>query len=155
MRASLKRSATAIASLQWREGPFSALDVVDSRVDCITADREWQQVSLEHTYFQSMLQRAELATGDDVGQFCHDLEHMISSDEFEDDFANHWPDRSLASRFNLAAVHGRIARQPPPSEMQALFRARCNPRRPGRALAASRAGRRRTGKRLLHPAALS
>ena len=87
---SLHVSATTLALLQWRDGRFSALNVGDSRIYCIAADGTWQQVSLDHTYYQSMLQRGELKPGEDVGQLYHDLEHMISADETEDDFAIHW-----------------------------------------------------------------
>lgn len=89
-RTRFRSSATTLALLQWRAGQFSALNVGDSRIYCIAIDGRWQQLSLDHSYYQSMLQRGELSPGDDVGQLYHDLEHMISSDEAEDDFAIHW-----------------------------------------------------------------
>ncbi len=89
-RSSLNPSATTLAMLQWRDGHFSALNVGDSRIYCISVDAEWRQVSLDHTYYQSMIQRGELGPEEDVGQLYHDLEHMISADETEDDFAIHW-----------------------------------------------------------------
>lgn len=89
-RTRFRSTATTLALLQWRAGQFSALNVGDSRLYCIATDGTWQQISLDHTYYQSMLQRGELSPGDDVGQLYHDLEHMISADEAEDDFAIHW-----------------------------------------------------------------
>lgn len=85
-----RSSATTLAMLQWRDGLFSALNVGDSRIYCIATEGTWRQVSLDHTYYQSMLQQGEIAPGDDLGQLYHDLEHMISADEAEDDFAIHW-----------------------------------------------------------------
>jgi serine/threonine protein phosphatase PrpC len=86
----LHASATTLAMLQWRDGHFSALNVGDSRIYCIAAGGEWRQVSVDHTDYQSMLARGELQPGEDVGQLYHDLEHMISANETEDDFAIHW-----------------------------------------------------------------
>ncbi|WPL19240.1 hypothetical protein Thiowin_04352 [Thiorhodovibrio winogradskyi] len=45
-RTSLNPSATTLALLQWRDGHFSALNVGESRIYCITAEGEWRQLSL-------------------------------------------------------------------------------------------------------------
>ena len=121
MRSSFNRSATTLALLQWREGRFSALNVGDSRIYCISADGEWCQVSLDHTYYQSMVQRGELAPGDDVGQLYHDLEHMISSDESEDDFAIHWQSGVWPAGSTWLLCTDGLHDSLNPSEMQALF----------------------------------
>lgn len=83
-------SACTLALLQWRAGRFSVLNVGDSRVYRIDREGRWQQLSRDHTYFQSMVERGEIAADQYVGQLYHDLEHMLGADEAEDDFAIHW-----------------------------------------------------------------
>jgi len=83
-------SACTLAMLQWRAGRFSVLNVGDSRVYRIDREGRWQQLSRDHTYFQSMVERGEIAADQYVGQLYQDLEHMLGADEAEDDFAIHW-----------------------------------------------------------------
>ncbi|CRI65656.1 putative stage II sporulation protein E [Thiocapsa sp. KS1] len=83
-------SACTLALLQWRAGRFSVLNVGDSRVYRIDRAGRWQQLSRDHTYFQSMVERGEIAADQYVGQLYHDLEHMLGADDAEDDFAIHW-----------------------------------------------------------------
>ncbi|MBV5274790.1 MAG: protein phosphatase 2C domain-containing protein, partial [Lamprocystis purpurea] len=83
-------SASTLALLQWRAGRFSVLNVGDSRVYRIDRDGRWQRLSRDHTYFESMVERGEIARDQSVGQLYHDLEHMLTADEEEDDFAVHW-----------------------------------------------------------------
>ncbi len=120
-RPTLRTSATTLAMLQWRDGHYSALNVGDSRIYCISPAGEWQQVSLDHTYYQSMIQRGELQRGANVGQLYHDLEHMISADDSEDEFAIHWQTGQLpeAATWLLCTdgLHDSLSQ----TEMQALF----------------------------------
>jgi serine/threonine protein phosphatase PrpC len=83
-------SACTLALLQWRAGQFSVLNVGDSRVYRIDREGRWQQLSRDHTYFNSMVERGEVAADQSVGQLYQDLEHMLIADEAEEDFAIHW-----------------------------------------------------------------
>ena len=83
-------SASTLALLQWRAGHFSVINVGDSRVYRIDRDGRWQRLSRDHTYFESMVERGEIARDQSVGQLYHDLEHMLTADAEEDDFAVHW-----------------------------------------------------------------
>jgi serine/threonine protein phosphatase PrpC len=83
-------SACTLALLQWRAGQFSVLNVGDSRVYRIDREGRWQQLSRDHTYFNSMVERGEIAADQSVGQLYRDLEHMLIADEAEEDFAIHW-----------------------------------------------------------------
>ncbi|NCC41641.1 MAG: serine/threonine protein phosphatase, partial [Gammaproteobacteria bacterium] len=83
-------SACTLALLQWRAGRFSVLNVGDSRVYRIDREGRWQQLSRDHTYFNSMVERGEVAADQSVGQLYQDLEHMLIADEAEEDFAIHW-----------------------------------------------------------------
>ena len=83
-------SASTLALLQWRAGRFSVVNVGDSRVYRIDRDGCWQRLSRDHTYFESMVERGEIARDRSVGQLYHDLEHMLTADALEDDFAIHW-----------------------------------------------------------------
>jgi serine/threonine protein phosphatase PrpC len=83
-------SACTLALLQWRAGRFGVLNVGDSRVYRIDREGRWQQLSRDHTYFESMVERGEIAADQYVGKLYHDLEHMLGADEAEDDFAIHW-----------------------------------------------------------------
>jgi serine/threonine protein phosphatase PrpC len=83
-------SACTLALLQWRAGQFSVLNVGDSRVYRIDREGRWQQLSRDHTYFNSMVERGEVAADQSVGQLYQDLEHMLIADAAEEDFAIHW-----------------------------------------------------------------
>ncbi|WP_295413047.1 protein phosphatase 2C domain-containing protein [uncultured Thiodictyon sp.] len=85
-----RSSASTLALLQWRAGRFSVLNVGDSRVYRVDLDGRWQRLSRDHTYFESMVERGEIARDQSVGQLYHDLEHMLTADAQEDDFAMHW-----------------------------------------------------------------
>ena len=73
--------ASTLALLQWRAGRFSVLNVGDSRVYRIDRDGRWQRLSRDHTYFESMVERGEIARDQSVGQLYQDLEHMLTADE--------------------------------------------------------------------------
>ena len=83
-------SACTLALLQWHAGQFSVLNVGDSRVYRIDREGRWQQLTRDHTYFNSMVERGEVAADQSVGQLYQDLEHMLIADEAEEGFAIHW-----------------------------------------------------------------
>ena len=83
-------TATTLALLQWRADQWSLVNVGDSRVYRIGQAGGWQQLSLDHTYRQSMIARGEIAAEQSLGQLYNDLEHMLIADDNEVDFAIHW-----------------------------------------------------------------
>lgn len=83
-------AASTLALLQWRGNRCSLVNVGDSRVYRIDRDGRWERRSRDHTYFESMVERGEIARDQSVGQLYHDLEHMLMADEEEDAFAVHW-----------------------------------------------------------------
>ena len=83
-------AATTLALLQWRADQWSLVNVGDSRVYRIGQAGDWRQLSLDHTYRQSMIARGEIAADQSLGQLFNDLEHMLIADEDEVDFAIHW-----------------------------------------------------------------
>lgn len=83
-------AASTLALLQWRGHRCSLVNVGDSRIYRIDGDGRWERLSRDHTYFESMVERGEIARDQSVGQLYHDLEHMLMADEEEDGFAIHW-----------------------------------------------------------------
>ncbi len=83
-------AATTLALLQWRADQWSLVNVGDSRVYRIGQAGDWRQLSLDHTYRQSMIAQGEIAADQSLGQLFNDLEHMLIADDNEDDFAIHW-----------------------------------------------------------------
>ena len=83
-------AATTLALLQWRADQWSLVNVGDSRVYRIDREGDWRQLSLDHTYRQSMIARGEIAADQSLGQLYNDLEHMLIADDNEDDFPIHW-----------------------------------------------------------------
>ena len=83
-------AASTLALLQWRGHRCSLVNVGDSRIYRIGGDGRWERLSRDHTYFESMVERGEIARDQSVGQLYHDLEHMLMADEEEDGFAIHW-----------------------------------------------------------------
>ena len=83
-------AATTLAFLQWRADQWSLVNVGDSRVYRIGQSGDWRQLSLDHTYRQSMIARGEIAADQSLGQLFNDLEHMLIADDNEVDFAIHW-----------------------------------------------------------------
>jgi len=83
-------AATTLALLQWRADQWSLVNVGDSRVYRIGREGDWRQLSLDHTYRQSMIARGEIAADQSLGQLFNDLEHMLIADDNEVDFAIHW-----------------------------------------------------------------
>ena len=83
-------AASTLALLQWRGHRCSLVNVGDSRIYRIGGDGRWERLSRDHTYFESMVERGEIARDQSVGQLYHDLEHMLMADEEEDSFAIHW-----------------------------------------------------------------
>ncbi len=65
-------AATTLALLQWRDARFSVVNVGDSRVYRIGAAGVWQQLSKDHTYRQSMIERGEIDPDQSVGQLYND-----------------------------------------------------------------------------------
>ena len=99
----------------------------DSRVYRIGLAGDWRQLSLDHTYRQTMITRGEIAADQSLGQPFNDLDHMLIADEAEDDFAIHWQRGTWQSgdTFLLCTdgVHDTLGE----ARLQALFQ-------PGRAL---------------------
>ena len=83
-------AASTLALLQWRGNRCSLVNVGDSRIYRIDRGGRWERLSRDHTYFESMVERGEIARDQSVGQLYHDLEHMLMADEDEDSFAIHW-----------------------------------------------------------------
>ena len=83
-------AATTLALLQWRADQWSLVNVGDSRVYRIGREGDWQQLSLDHTYRQSMIARCEIAADQSLGQLYNDLEHMLIADDAEENYAIHW-----------------------------------------------------------------
>lgn len=83
-------ASTTLALLQWRQDRFSVVNVGDSRVYRMGADGQWHPCSRDHTFRESMIERGEITQDQSVGSFYRDLEHMLSADDSEDEFAIHW-----------------------------------------------------------------
>ena len=83
-------TATTLALLQWRADQWSLVNVGDSRVYRIGQAGDWRQLSLDHTYRQSMIARGEIAADQPLGQLYNDLEQMLIADDNDVDFAIHW-----------------------------------------------------------------
>ncbi len=86
-------SSTTLALLEWREDWLGVLNVGDSRVYRIGSDGSWQRLSKDHTFYQSMLDRGEIAPGQSLGHMYRDLEHVLSADDQEKGFEVHFPQR--------------------------------------------------------------
>jgi serine/threonine protein phosphatase PrpC len=83
-------AACTLAVLQWRTGRLSVLNVGDSRVYRIDRAGRWEQLSRDHTYLQSMVERGEIAPDPPLARLYRHPEHLLVADEAREDFAIHW-----------------------------------------------------------------
>jgi serine/threonine protein phosphatase PrpC len=94
-------ASTTLALLQWHQDRFSVVNVGDSRVYRIGADGQWHPCSRDHTFRESMIERGEITREQSVGSFYQELEHMLSADDSEDEFAIHWHQGALSGGDSL------------------------------------------------------